>query len=260
MSAPDAFDGLARYYDALMEHVDYDHWLALTTTLGELLPAGFRHLDVACGTGALIKRLHAQGWRSMGVDLSFAMLRAGRARAQNRVAAVADMRALPVRGGFHLVTCLFDSLNFLLDEDDVRAALRGFAGALEPGGLAYFDIVTERMVTEHFAGRSWSEQNGRFETTWTNTYDAATGVADSHIRVNTGPVCLIRERIYPERLFRNGLKEARLTLLDAVDADTWRAPTRRTTRIDFVAAKMPGQTLARRFAEIRDRIRQFTCR
>ncbi|MBP8130743.1 MAG: class I SAM-dependent methyltransferase [Candidatus Hydrogenedentes bacterium] len=260
MNVQDSLEGLARYYDVLMEHVDYNHWAAVALTLGELLPEGFCHLDVACGTGTLIRRLRGEGWRSMGVDLSFAMLRAGRAQMKQRVTAAADMRALPVRGRFHLVTCLFDSLNFLLQGDEVAAAVQGFADALEPGGLAYFDIVTARMVTEHFAGRSWSEKNGKFETVWTNAYDPVTGIADSHIRVNTGPACLIRERIYSERFVRECLKAAGLAVLAAVDADTWRNPTRRTTRIDFVAAKTPARTLGRRFAEIRERVRQFSCR
>jgi len=120
--------------------------------------------------------------------------------------------------------------------------------------------VTERMVTDHFADRSWTESNGRFETAWTSSYDKTTGIADSIIRVNTGPECLVRERVYPGRVFQDAVKGAGLTLLAAVDADTWRAPRRRTTRIDFVAAKRPKKDQVRRFDEIRERIRRFSLR
>ena len=42
-------------------------WMGLLVTLAlsELLPqSAIRHLDVACGTGFLVKRLRRQGWNA----------------------------------------------------------------------------------------------------------------------------------------------------------------------------------------------------
>jgi putative phosphoribosyl transferase len=58
------------------------------------------------------------------------MVERAAAKARGRAALhVCDMRALPVLGSFDLVLCLDDSLNHLLDVQDVRAALRGIAGS-----------------------------------------------------------------------------------------------------------------------------------
>ena len=51
MSAPDAFGELARYYDPLMTHVNYDRWFFTVSALADLVEEPIRHLDAACGTG-----------------------------------------------------------------------------------------------------------------------------------------------------------------------------------------------------------------
>lgn len=258
MSAFDPFAGLARYYDALMKHVDYNRWLRIVETLGEMLDGDFRHLDIACGTGTLFRQLRSRGWRSHGLDLSYEMIHNGRRTARARpYAAVADMRALPVRNAVEYITCLFDSLNFLTEDREVEHALAEFAAALRPGGLAYFDIVTARMIEDHFADRNWLEFHDQFEAHWTSEYDRKSGIIDSHIRVNTGPAYLIRERVYDPAFIEDCIDRAGLVLLGAFDAETWRPPNRHTTRIDYIAAKGPAAPAKRRFKPLRDRVRMM---
>ena len=169
MRGDDSFKELARYYDEIMSHVNYDHWELTSALVSSLLPRPFVHLDAACGTGALLERMRRLKWRSFGVDISAAMLRADKNRADLPVA-VADLRALPFRGAIDYITCLFDSMNFLLSIEDVEGALCEVADALRPGGILYFDIVTERMVLEYFAGQRWTERTGRLSTRWDSRY------------------------------------------------------------------------------------------
>ena len=257
MSTLDPFDGLAPYYDGLMEHVDYGRWEMVAVTLSELAPKRFRHVDVACGTGVLVRQLRRRGWHSFGVDFSPAMIHAAcRGGASSRFG-IADMRALPFANSVHCITCLFDSINFLLDLEMVRTAFGELYGALTDGGWLYFDIVTERMVMEHFADRTWTEQNGRFESAWNSTYDHTGNLANTVIRVNTGPVCAIRERIYETADIEQAATEAGFWVLGVFDAETWRTPRRRTTRVDFVAMKGASAASVDRFNRLRDRIRRM---
>ena len=155
--ADDAFVELARYYDPIMDHIDYDRWVLVTSELATLVSSEpLTHLDVACGTSVLLKRLAKCGWRSVGVDISFPMLRAGRRglRKYRRPVVAGDMRALPLGCHFDVVTCLFDSVNFLLEQRHLDEGLEELARILLPGGILYFDIITERMVTEHYEGLS----------------------------------------------------------------------------------------------------------
>lgn len=250
MPTSDAFSDIAPYYDAIMEEVDYDRWDMTTTALAELLPERFVHLDVACGTAKLVKRLRQTGWNSMGVDFSYPMLRAGRRGDGSAPLAVADLRDLPLRGGVDYVTCLFDSINFLLNLDDVRAALCQTGLGLKADGLLYFDIITERMVTEHFADQRWTEENGRFSTTWDSRYCRATATAETEIRVNTGAVCVLRERVYPREAIEQAVEDAGLHLLGVFDAKTWKKPRKKTERIDFIASKSSSADLRRRFRKV----------
>lgn len=250
MRATDTFSEIAPYYDTIMERVDYDRWVTATAALASLLPQRFVHLDVACGTGRLIKRLRRAGWNSIGVDFSFSMLRAGRRKMRNLPVAAADLRWLPLAGSVDYVTCLFDSINFLLSLDDVHAALRQISLALKANGLLYFDIITERMVLEYFADQRWTEQNGRFTTTWDSRYCRATATAETEIRVNTGPTCILRERVYPQQAIEEAVNDAGLHLLGIFDAETWQKPTKRTERIDLIACKSPFPQLKRRFRKV----------
>lgn len=149
--------------------------------LGELLDhhpvAGRRALDVACGTGTLALLLADQGWDVTGLDSSAAMLDQADAKAENMatqgqvVFIQGDMRALPTNdespmtkdqrsqidspspfalrpSSFDLVTCVYDSLNYLLEERELAACFEGVARVLAPGGLLVADMNT-RSFLEH---------------------------------------------------------------------------------------------------------------
>lgn len=255
-AAYDAFADLAPYYDHIMEHVNYRRWFHVAEALSALLPRGFTHLDAACGTGVLIKHLRASGWRSFGVDLSFAMIRAGKRAPRTLPAAAADLRALPLHGSADYVTCLFDSLNFLLEYGDVLQAFGEVHDALSSNGLFYFDVVTERMVKDHFEDQEWTEQNGRFSTTWRSAYSRKTSVVDTHVRVNTGVSGTVRERVYSQADIERALREAGFHVLGAFDAHTWRTPGRKSIRLDFVATKNADRAFRKQFNGIQGEIRR----
>lgn len=251
----DTFEGLAHYYDRIMSHVDYDRWFAVGTALADLLPRPIRHLDAACGTAVFLQKLRQVGWGSMGIDLSGAMLRMARKTPPKPPVAQADVRALPFRQSFGYITCLFDSINFLLEPGDVRRAFREFAGALTDGGLLYFDAVTERMVKDHFAGQRWQENNGGFSTRWESDFKPEKRLCETRIRVNNGPLHTIYERVYDLREIEAALEAAGLTLLGAFDAESWRPIRKRTIRIDFLAVKGGAETYGKRFESIAADIR-----
>jgi hypothetical protein len=147
------------------------------------------------------------------------------------------MRRLPFVGQFDYATCLFDSLNFLLTAEGLRLAVREIASSLADDGLFYFDIITERMVTEHFENRKWVESNGGFSTSWEGVFDRKTSIARTAVTVNQQLPSVIEERIHTVDEVRKALDEAGFTLLGLYDAEDWRAPTRKSLRLDGVAVK-----------------------
>lgn len=114
-------------------------------------------LDVACGEGSFAIAV-AKRYRTVtGLDQSADMLRIARAKARNQGVRVtfvkSDMRSIPFEEKFDLVTCWYDSLNYLLRQEDLRKTFEGVAKALRPGGVFIFD-----MNMEHALSVIWQEQ------------------------------------------------------------------------------------------------------
>lgn len=255
MSTADSFSELARFYDPIMRHVDYDRWYFIADALTGLLPRSFRHLDVACGTGVLLRRLLTDKWNTYGVDLSLSMLRTGKPSPGKWPVAVGDLRTLPFAESFDYVTCLFDSVNFLLTPGDLVGGIGAMGACLKAEGLVYFDVVTERMVLDHFAGQEWTERNGKFSTRWRCEYDRATRTVETRIQVNSGPNHTLHERVYELDEIEDAVRRAGIQLFGAYDAENWRSPRRRTVRVDYVGVKGDPKLRASAFREIERHVR-----
>jgi SAM-dependent methyltransferase len=96
------------------------------------------HLDVACGTGLAMPLFAGRGFVTTGVDFSPVMLNVARRRADRLV--TGDARSLPFRGTFARITCLYDSLNHLLDPRDLICAFREIARVMDGESLFIFDM------------------------------------------------------------------------------------------------------------------------
>lgn len=159
-----AYDELAAVYDAFTSGHDYERFLSVIEALArDHGLAGRRVLDVACGTGKSFMPLVRRGYDVTACDLSPGMAALAHAKSGGRARVlVADMRELPPLGEFDLLTCLDDSLNYLLTDDDLAAAFEGFERLLAPRGLAVFDVNTLRTYRTAFAHTFATELEGIF--------------------------------------------------------------------------------------------------
>jgi len=101
--------------------------------------------DVGCGTGTFLAYLGDRGVQTLwGVDRSARMLaRAAEKNAGNGARfRRQDLLHLRLPERVDLLTCQFDTLNYVLTDAELRTVLAGFGRALEPGGHALFDVVT----------------------------------------------------------------------------------------------------------------------
>lgn len=103
-------------------------------------------LDIACGEGSFAVAMAKLGYRVTGVDQSQTMIDLACERAQEAEVQVnfrvEDMRSLTFQNEFDLVTCFFDSMNYLLMVKDLQDAIRCAVSALKPGGVYIFDMNT----------------------------------------------------------------------------------------------------------------------
>ncbi len=109
-----------------------------------------RVLDLACGTGAATVVFAAHGARVVGVDRSPSMLTAARKVATGAGLHIdfieGDIRALQIEGPFDLVTCFYDSINYLVETEDLVQCVAGVRSVLAADGRFIFDVNTRAKL------------------------------------------------------------------------------------------------------------------
>ncbi|MDY6847422.1 MAG: class I SAM-dependent methyltransferase [Chloroflexota bacterium] len=128
-----------RFSQLLVESVLPDYLSEIGVTPSHLL-------DMACGEGSLAVGMAKLGYQVTGIDQSQRMIALAKERANKENLDVSffveDMRSLSYQEEFSLVTCFFDSLNYLLTIRDLQEAFKGAYRALRPGGFFIFDMNT----------------------------------------------------------------------------------------------------------------------
>ena len=142
------YTALAAGYDVVMAHVDYDDWAAYVDELLHAFHPGPRSiLELGCGTGSLaIALCDLDDYDYQATDAALAMIETARAKAEAAGADVTfevmDFTAIEIEEPVDAVLLLYDGLNYLLSEADVRKLLNGAYDALRPGGLLIMDQST----------------------------------------------------------------------------------------------------------------------
>lgn len=162
-AAKEAYDVYAPVYDEFNRNYKYERWTGrLLSVAEEAGLGGKRLLDVACGTGLSFIVLLERGWEVTGCDISPEMLERARERAEGRAELVeADMRELPELGEFDLIWAINDPLNYLLEVEELEAALEGIARNLAPTGIALFDLNTLVTYRTFFSEEVVVEDDGQ---------------------------------------------------------------------------------------------------
>jgi SAM-dependent methyltransferase len=128
----------ADFYDIFYAEKPYHAEAATVAKLFGGEPRGKRLLDLACGTGRHATEFGALGFEVTGLDLSSDMIRVARERTKAMsgiTVRTGDMRALDFSSEtFDCVTCLFDSIGYLLDNVSIRCALSEAHRVLKSGG------------------------------------------------------------------------------------------------------------------------------
>ncbi len=146
-----------------MDHVKYDEWAAYISSIFRKYDVDVsRILEVACGTGNFALYLSELGYDLTCSDLSPEMLKIAAAKFERhnipKKLFAADMSALPVQGEFDAVLCLYDSVNYLLDTEDIIETVDSIYAVLRTGGLFIFDICTVKNSKLYFSGNSMYEE------------------------------------------------------------------------------------------------------
>ncbi|MFA4852107.1 MAG: class I SAM-dependent methyltransferase [Bacteroidales bacterium] len=102
-------------------------------------------LDIACGTGDLIAKLHKDGFQVIGTDISTEMIKVAKTKNPSLKLAVKDMSKLKLNKTFDLIICAFDSLNYLKNEKQIDSTFSKVHKHLNKSGFFVFDVNTPNL-------------------------------------------------------------------------------------------------------------------
>lgn len=171
-----AYEAFAAIYDTLMDDFDYPSWaeyyVQLMARMG-VVPK--KMCECACGTGSLTVQFAAMGMRVTGVDLSEKMLELAQKKARlNGVQAMfvcQDMCALQLPRPVEALLCTCDGVNYLADDDRVRAFFERAYASVKRGGVFAFDISSPHKLKDVLGNGFFGEERDEVAYLWSNRYD-----------------------------------------------------------------------------------------
>ena len=117
-------------------------WEFLSPIIRKELPHANTWLDLCCGTGSLLRLSSNDGFVTTGVDISRHQINHARKNVPKARFVVGDVRELSLNHEFDIVTCMFDSLNYLKTKRDLLKTFRKAKRHLAKGGVFAFDMNT----------------------------------------------------------------------------------------------------------------------
>ena len=240
----------AQFYDRFADEADYRARAAYQI---EILRAhGISDgllLDAACGTGTLTRYYLEAGFDPIAVDASADMLMLAREKLsewQDRTLFLCQrLEELDLYGTVRAGVCSLDSLNHLLSEEALLAALRRICLFTEPGGVFICDMNTVRKHREVLADNTFVFEDAEAFLVWQNELDEDTDVVnmtfDMFTKQRNGTYLRAQdenaERAYPTAFVLDCLRRAGFRPADAYADLSFATPKGNEERLCFVAEK-----------------------
>ena len=176
----DAYHELAFSYDRLTNDVDYDATVDFYFQILEKAHLQPRTaVDLACGTGSVALRLAKRGLQVTAVDMSWQMLMVAQQKAAEAEVypqfVCQKLQQLHLPKGVDLAVCALDSIDYILDPDDCREAIRRVYKALNPGGCFIFDVNTPEKLRA-MDGQVFLDEDDDVYCVWRGVFDEASNI------------------------------------------------------------------------------------
>lgn len=237
------YSNIAKYYDILMDEVGYEKWVEYIMDIIDLFNIKLTPLlDLTCGTGnSILPFVKRKKKPLLGVDNSIEMLRVAKGKAPSLPLVQANAMRLPFSNHFNLALSMFDSLNYILELDDLIEAFSSVKEALKDGGHFLFDLNTPYGL-KCVSGRDVREENKNLMSVWRNAYSKDTKILTLHLTLfvkknkNWHRIDEIhKEKGYSEEEIKYGLKTLNFEVIDAFRCFEHSRPDRYTKRILYIA-------------------------
>ncbi|WP_289285801.1 class I SAM-dependent DNA methyltransferase [Parablautia intestinalis] len=206
-------------------------------------------LDLGCGTGTLTELLYAKGYDMIGVDSSEEMLLKAMEKKEKFGSEILylcqDMRDLDLYSTVGTVVSVCDSVNYLLEDDEVESVFLLVNNYLYKGGLFIFDFNTVYKYEKVIGDTTIAENRDACSFIWENYYHGQERINEYDLTIfaREGEGGLFRrftethlQRGYTLDEMLGFVERAGMEVVLMLDADTREKPGEMSERI-YIAAR-----------------------
>lgn len=246
----ETYTGFAQVYDLFMDNVPYVQWSEYLISL--LKSYGVEDglvLDLGCGTGKMTRLLSDAGYDMIGVDSSEEMLEIATEAEQEEILYLCqDMREFELYGTVAAVVSVCDSMNYILEEEELLTVFRLVNNYLDPGGVFIFDLNTLYKYRELLGEQTICENREDASFIWENFYDEEEQINEYDLTLFVQEESGLYQK-FEETHFQRGyelltirrlLEAAGMEYVTAYDAFTREEPGEDSERI-YVIAREKGK-------------------
>jgi len=150
MTKEQLFKKFAKYYDKIYADKNYKEEVKFIKWAIKKYKKSMdkKLLDVACGTGNHAILLKGN-YSVLGIDISNEMLKIAQKKVKGVKFVIGDMKKLNLKQKFDVIICMFSSINYNTNYEELEKTLRNFYKHLQKGGIVIFDVG--------FNKESWKE-------------------------------------------------------------------------------------------------------
>lgn len=238
-----------------MDNVPYEEWAEyIRSILKEYDICDGLLLDLGCGTGKMTRLLAKAGYDMIGVDNSADMLEIAREEEYENTDRILyllqDMRSFELYGTVRAIVSICDSVNYILEEDDLREVFRLVNNYLDPAGIFIFDLNTVYKYREMLGETTISENRAEGSFIWDNYYDEESSINEYDLTLfirEDGDLYRKYEETHYQRAYeldtvKRLLTEAGMEFVTAYDAFT-REPIKEDSERIYIIAREKGKKI-----------------
>lgn len=195
----EAYSEFAQVYDLFMDNIPYEEWCDyLVTLLKQHGVSDGLVLELGCGTGNMTEALKRRGYDMIGIDNSEEMLAEAIeknmssgteiAAADDRISEgmkdglkpalylCQDMREFELYGTVRAIVSVCDSINYILEPEELIQVFRLVNNYLDPDGVFIFDLNTRYKYEKILGEQTIGETREDHCFIWDNYYDISSGI------------------------------------------------------------------------------------
>ena len=162
------YSEFSKIYSQVMNHINYQRWAGFILESLKYKPKNC--LDLACGTGLLLKNL-PNSLSKYGIDLSSEMLLEAKKNNPKAKFVNADISNFSLKKKFDLITCTHDSINYILDPKLLKNHFDLVFQHLSENGTYIFDVSSEENILRNFDKKIIRDKIDNTYLIWDNVYN-----------------------------------------------------------------------------------------